>query len=122
MLLWVVALPTLAAEWLRLEVTSTRQEMWVDLDARRLWWAGVCDGGRSIDRLTREGDRVELEVSELLQAELGQGQLAVEQHLVLRIEGDSGTLRLRSSAAADLIVLPFEVERSRRRSPPGCGP
>lgn len=115
------SLPAAADEWLRLDVTSTGRAMWIDLESQRYGWLGDCDEGRALQRLSRTGDRVELELNEVLQADLGRGQLAVEQRLVIEVQGRSATLRVRSRAAGDLITLPLRVEWLRRRTPPGCG-
>lgn len=119
-----LALSALAAHgesWLRLDVASGAGTLWVDLDGRRIWLAGVCDGGRPIEALIVDGDRIEIHFTELLQADLGRGQLAVEQRSVVRVRGDSATLSWFSAATSDTLEVPLRAERTQRRSAPSCG-
>lgn len=122
LLLACMALPVAAAEWLRIEVTATGQELWVDVDARRYWLPARCDGGRHVEGWSVDGQQLTLEISEVLQAEISPLPLALEQRLVLRIQGDRGSLQLASPGLGETLVTPLRVERSRRRGVPGCNP
>ncbi len=122
LLLACMAAPLAADEWLHIEVPATGQEMWVDVEARRYWLPGRCDGGRDFERWVVDGDRLLLEIAETLQAELTPLPLAVEQRLVVHIQGDRGSLQVASPGLGDSLLTPLRVERSRRRSAPGCSP
>lgn len=114
--------PAAADEWLRIEVPATGQEMWIDLEARRYWLPGRCDGGRTFERWVADGEALQLEAAETLQGELGSAPLVLEQRWAMQIQGDHGQLRVSSPGLGETIIVPLRVERSRRRSAPGCSP
>jgi hypothetical protein len=108
---------TLQARTLRVEIPGARDGLWIDLDQRRWWPEGDCDGrGWPITDISTSGDQLFLELTSTLEGDLPGQSIRTQQRFHLEVSGSFGTLRAVSPFGSADLQVSVRVEEDGRRT------